>query len=63
MILIANIFFMVSNSTTRGHTNKLFKHCNNSYTRSNFYCNRVINDWNSLPQFIVLLMNSTGQPL
>jgi len=25
----------------------------NSYTRSNFYSNRVINDWNSLPQFIV----------
>ena len=26
---------------------KLFKHHTNSYIRSNFYSNRVINDWNS----------------
>ena len=51
---INNIFFTLSNSTTtRGHTKKLFKHRTNSYTRSNFYSNRVINDWNSLLQFIV----------
>ena len=41
-------------AVTRGHTRKLFKqHMANSYTRSNFYSNRVINDWNSLPQSIV----------
>ena len=50
---INNIFFTLSNSTTRGHTKKLFRHRTNSFTRSNFYSNRVINDWNSLPQFIV----------
>ena len=42
-----------SNSITRGHTKKLFKYHTNSYTRFNFYSNRVINDWNSLPQSIV----------
>ena len=37
----------------RGHTMKLFKHHMNSYARSKFFSNRVINDWNSLPQFTV----------
>ena len=32
---------------------KLFKHHMNSYARSKFFSNRVINDWNSLPQFTV----------
>jgi len=40
-------------TTTRGHTMKLFKQHTNSYSRFNFYSNRVINDWNSLPQSIV----------
>lgn len=51
---IDNQLFTRSNSTTtRGHTGKLFKHHVNSFTRSKFFSNRVINDWNSLPQFIV----------
>ena len=51
---IDNQFFTPSTfTTTRGHTKKLFKHHVNSYTRSKFFSNRVINDWNSLPQFIV----------
>ena len=45
--------FTPSNLITRGHTKKLFKYHTNSYVRSNFYSNRVINDWNSLPQSIV----------
>ena len=40
-------------TTTRGHTKKLFKYHVNSHTRSKFFGNRVINDWNSLPQFII----------
>ena len=47
---IDNQFFTPSTfTTTRGHTKKLFKHHVNSYTRSKFFSNRVINDWNSLP--------------
>ena len=51
---IDNQFFTPSTFTTmRGHSKKLFKHHVNWYTRSKFFSNRVINDWNSLPQFIV----------
>ena len=51
---IDNQLFIPSTITiTRGHTKKLFKQHTNSYTRSKFFSNRVINDWNSLPQFIV----------
>ena len=57
---IHNQFFIPSNLTTTikrftttGHTKKLFKHHTSSYVRSNFYSNKVINNWNSLPQFIV----------
>jgi len=57
---INNIFFTLPNSpTSKGHIMKLFKHHTNSYIiRSNFYCNRVINDWNSYLLLILhLLMN------
>ena len=48
------LFTQSTSITTRGHTmKKLFKHHTNLLTRSNFFSNRVINDWNSLPQFIV----------
>ena len=51
---IDNQLFIPSTVTiTRGHTKKFFKQHTNSYTRSKFFSNRVINDWNSLPQFIV----------
>jgi len=50
---IDNHLFTPSTSTTRGHTMKLFKYHTNSRSRSNFYSNRVINDWNSLPQSTV----------
>ena len=50
---IHNQLFTPSNSITRGYTKKLFKYHTNSYARFNFYSNRVINDWNSLPQSIV----------
>ena len=46
------LFIPSTSTTTRGHTMKLFKHHTNSLIRSNFFSNRVINDWNSLPQFV-----------
>ena len=50
---INNQLFTSSTLTaTRGHTKKLFKHHTNSYTRSKIFSNRVINEWNPLPQFI-----------
>ena len=47
------LFTPSTSNITRGHTMKLFKHHMNSYARSKFFSNRVINDWNSLPQFII----------
>ena len=47
------LFTLSTSNITRGHTMKLFKHHMNSYARSKFFSNRVINDWNSLPQFTV----------
>ena len=42
-----------SNTTTRGHTMKLFKPHTNCLSRSSFFSVRVINDWNSLPQTVI----------
>jgi len=39
--------------TTRGHQFKLFKHHTRLQIFSNFYFNRIINDWNSLPSNVV----------
>ena len=50
---IDNHLFTPSTSTTSDHTKKLFKHhVHQLYTRSS---NRVINDWNSLPQLLLIL--------
>ena len=49
-----SIFFAPATvSTTRGHNYKIFKPHSQCLTRSNFFSNRVINDWNSLPTNIV----------
>ena len=34
---------------TRGHKYKLFKHQTTACVRSNFFCERVVNIWNALP--------------
>jgi len=43
-----NLFDFCSTST-RGHQFKLFKHHTNHCTRASFFCERIINVWNSLP--------------
>ena len=40
-------------TTTRGHQSKLFKQHSRLLCRSNYYMNRVINEWNSLPTSVV----------
>jgi hypothetical protein len=43
-------FFTVTKlSTTRGHCYKLFYNYSRVDARKNFFCNRVIKIWNSLP--------------
>ena len=46
--------YTYSNTTvTRGHQFKLFKHHLRLNCRSKYFFNRLINDWNALPAFVV----------
>ena len=40
-------------TTTRGHQLKLFKYRSRLNCRSNYFFNKLINDWNNLPDFVV----------
>jgi len=46
--------FDFCSTSTRGHPFKLFrpKHHTNHGTRSSFFCERIINVWNSLPSTV-----------
>ena len=48
-----NMFFTLNNSNTRGHKWKLEKPRANTSIRANSFSNRVINDWNALPESVV----------
>ena len=47
------IFFQLSNLTSRGHKLKIFKQHAKKFTRVHTFSNRVVNDWNKLPPYIV----------
>ena len=51
----SNLFSTATLLTTRGHNYKLFKDQATSRVRSTFFTMRAINDWNSLPDYIVNL--------
>ena len=46
-------FFTLNTATTRGHSLKLFKERSRLLVRQNFFTNRIVNLWNSLPDFII----------
>ena len=41
--------FELSDVQTRGHDYKLVKHYSRTDIRKNFFCNRIVTSWNSLP--------------
>ena len=45
--------YTYSRCITRGHQFKLFKEHSRLLCRSNYLMNRVTNDWNSLPNYVV----------
>ena len=47
----------VRNSTTRGHSKKLFHRRYTNSTRKNFFSNRITSVWNSLPEEVVSAPN------
>ena len=50
----SSVFFTPTTaSNTRGHNHKLFKSHTHCLARSEFFNNRVIEDWNHLPHYIV----------
>jgi len=50
--LDVNLFEFCSAVSTRGHQFKLYKHRTNHSARSSFFCERIINVWNSLPSSV-----------
>ena len=49
-----NNFFTLNQSATRGHPLKLIKNPVHTNLFGTFFCNRVVNLWNSLPKDVVL---------
>ena len=45
--------YTFSSTATRGHQFKLFKYHSRLLCRSNYFFNRVTNDWNQLPATVV----------
>ena len=41
------------NTRTRGHSKILYQHRSNKDIRKNFFTNRIINTWNSLPENVI----------
>ena len=46
------------NTRTRGHSKKLYQHRSNKDIRKNFFTNRIINIWNSLPENVISAKNT-----
>ena len=46
-------FFQISESTTRGHSHKIFKPQSQKSIRQNSFLVRIVEDWNSLPEEVV----------
>ena len=49
----SSLYTYSTTNTTRGHQFKLFKYRSRLNCRSNYFFNRVINDWNNLPDTVV----------
>ena len=48
-----NNFFSYSTSNTRGHSKKFYKPLSRLDIRKNIFSQRVINDWNGLPESLI----------
>ena len=52
--------FTISCNTARSNGLKLYKKKDNTNTRLNFFTNRIINDWNTLPADTVNALDTTS---
>ena len=51
--LHCNMFDLSNLTHTRGHKYKLYKHQSNVNAYKHFFCNRVCDIWNMLPEYVV----------
>jgi len=49
----SSLYYSTTTTTARGHCYKLFKFRTRLNCRTNYFFNRLVNDWNNLPDFIV----------
>ncbi|XP_068213298.1 uncharacterized protein [Palaemon carinicauda] len=47
------LFMLRESDRTRGHSKRIYKKRTRLEKRKNSFCNRMINNWNMLPQFVV----------
>ena len=50
---VSNIFQLSDVENTRGHSYKIYKQRARLNIRKNSFCNRIVNIWNNLPEYIV----------
>lgn len=48
-----DIFITRDGDQTRGHSKKIVKERCRLDKRKNSFCNRVVNNWNALPQYVI----------
>ena len=53
----SKLFDLRENSKTRGHRYKIVKKHASSFSKRSTFCNRIVNDWNGLPQYVVYSHN------
>ena len=53
-------FFKVSNLSTRGHQFKIFKEHGAKLARTQTFSQRIVNNWNALPQNVVSESTTNG---
>ena len=46
----SNTYFEEANLQLRGHSKKLQKHYSRTLVRKKFFANRIVDDWNALPE-------------
>ena len=49
----SKLFDLRENSKTRGHRSKIVKKHASSFSKRSTFCNKIVNDWNGLPQYVV----------
>ena len=61
MIFLIFLHLLVTHLATKGHSKNLFKPRSSCRARSNFFSSRVVNEWNSLPDYVIKTHDSESR--